>query len=151
MLRIQHTQSKRRNKTLSPQWKAKHFQDLHLVRNSLPLIHKSLLLLQMRDHDHFSGDDLIGFGYLPLRDALENVGEWTNFSVRLTFEGGPAGVFRGKYLIEVNDVNGDTAGSAHMSGSKKHGGVKARIRKRLQRVKKVKKANPSNADGNRVL
>ncbi|ETO19710.1 hypothetical protein RFI_17521 [Reticulomyxa filosa] len=101
--------SRRKNKTLHPEWNdSRDFEPLLLLRNSIAFMTKALLFLEMRDHDHLSKDELIGQGYLPLAPALDNIGKWQYFEVELTFSGLYAGKFQGRYKIVINDESSKT-------------------------------------------
>ena len=95
-----HVQSKRVNKTLNPKWKDKHLKELVLIRNSLPFLQKALLLFQIRDHDTFTANDLIGCGCIELKECVEQLNKWVPFKQFLTLHGGDAGVFVGKIKLE---------------------------------------------------
>lgn len=92
-------QSKRCNRTLDPKWKDKKMKDLPLIRNSLPFLEKSLLLLQVRDHDTFSTNDIIAYGCVPLSSAVKNKNKWVDFRIILTLDGKDAGTLQGKIKL----------------------------------------------------
>eukprot|EP01083_Nonionella_stella_P168655 570059_1 len=114
LLLEKYVQSKRVNKTLNPQWKNKHLKPLILIRNSLPFLQKALLLFQVRDHDKFSADDLIGCGCIELKYVVEKLNKWIKFEQRLTLSGRDAGVLKGEIKLEykvkkskISKNNGD--------------------------------------------
>ena len=95
-----YVQSKRVNKTLNPKWKNKHLKPLVMIRNSLPFLQRALLLFQIRDHDKFTANDLIGCGYLELKYCVEKLNKWVPFREYLTLDGRDAGIFMGEIKLE---------------------------------------------------
>lgn len=100
LLLDKHVQSKRVNKTLNPKWKDKQIKELVLIRNSLPFLQRALLLFQIRDHDTFTADDLIGCGCIELKHCVEKLNQWVPFKEFLTLHGKDAGTFEGKIKLE---------------------------------------------------
>ena len=100
LLLEKYVQSKRVNKNLNPKWKNKHLKSLVMIRNSLPFLQRALLLFQIRDHDKFSANDLIGCGYLEMKYCVEKLNKWVKFIEYLTLDGKDAGVFKGEIKLE---------------------------------------------------
>jgi len=76
------------------------------MRTNFCFLSNALLLFQIRDYDLLTKDDIIAYGHIPLRECVQKVGEWCEFTVNLTLDGLEAGILQGSIKI-IYETFGD--------------------------------------------